>query len=213
MQCPGQDSRFWDGNAVFETPCEQCGQVVEFFKDDSRRVCKNCGHRMLNPKIDFGCATYCPYAEQCLGELPPELLRKKQEELVDRVAAETKKLYGEDFHRIGHAGRVARHAAELADHTEGANPAVVRIAAYLHDLYQPAEEPETATGDIRQLLTELNANPGLVEEVCAAIDHLRRPRTTVTTDQGGVNFNILAEAHQRARQQEHCNDSPGPTKC
>ncbi|MFH7327101.1 HD domain-containing protein [Desulfurivibrio sp. C05AmB] len=195
MQCPGQDSRYWTGSAVFETSCEKCGAALEFFKDDSTRVCKKCGHRMLNPQIDFGCASYCPYAEQCLGQLPPELLKKKQEELVEKVAAAAKKLYGTDFARIGHAGRVARHAAELAAAAEGANPAVVRIAAYLHDLYQPELEPAAATGPIRELLAELAANPGLVEEVCAAVAHLHQPGP-----EAGINLTILTAAHQRARQ-------------
>jgi hypothetical protein len=43
---------------------------VEFFKDESTRKCKNCGHGIINPKMDFGCAAYCKFAEQCLGELP-----------------------------------------------------------------------------------------------------------------------------------------------
>jgi hypothetical protein len=25
MQCPGQDNRYWDGEAVFEAPCPNCG--------------------------------------------------------------------------------------------------------------------------------------------------------------------------------------------
>lgn len=203
MQCPGQDSRFWDAGAVFESPCEQCGQIIEFFKDDSTRTCKNCGHRMLNPRIDFGCASYCPYAEQCLGELPPELLKQKQEELVEQVAVEVKKRFGDDFRRLGHAGRVARHAAELAAATTEANPAVVRIAAYLHDLYQPAPEPAAATDEIRQLLAALNANPGLVEEVCATIEQLHQPRPAAATPATGSNLKILAEAHQRAENQDN----------
>ena len=54
MQCPGQDSRYWNGEDVFETKCPKCGHTVEFFKDDSQQKCRQCGHRILNPKIDFG---------------------------------------------------------------------------------------------------------------------------------------------------------------
>ena len=146
MQCPGQDSRYWTGSAVFETACEKCGHPLEFFKDDSTRVCNNCGHRMLNPKIDFGCASYCPYASQCLGELPPELLKKKQEELVEQVAVAIKQRLGQDFKAIGHAGRVARRAGELAHNREGTNPAVLNIAAYLHTLYPGRKLPPKPSG-------------------------------------------------------------------
>jgi len=71
MKCPGQDTRYWKSGDIFEEKCPGCGQFLEFFKDDSSRKCKNCGKRVLNPKIDFGCAAYCEHADQCLKELPP----------------------------------------------------------------------------------------------------------------------------------------------
>jgi hypothetical protein len=46
------------------------------------------GHA-FNKQMDLGCASYCPYAEQCLGSMPPELLAKKKELLVERVPIET----------------------------------------------------------------------------------------------------------------------------
>ncbi len=79
MKCPGQDSRYWKPGAIFEVRCPKCGSQVEFFKDDTTRLCKKCGHRFVNPKMDFGCASYCPYAEQCLGDLPPELLAERDD--------------------------------------------------------------------------------------------------------------------------------------
>ena len=144
MKCPGQDSRYWDGEAVFEAACPKCGKIVEFFKDDSTRKCSGCGNKMLNPKTDYGCASYCPYAEQCLGDLPPELLAGKQDLLKEKVAIEMKRYFEGDFKRIGHAGRVARYVERIGGKVmencdgEGAcasyNPAVAGIAAYLHDI-------------------------------------------------------------------------------
>ena len=93
MKCPGQDSRYWKPGAIFETQCPQCGADLEFFKDDTTRNCKKCGHRIVNPKMDFGCASYCPYAEQCLGALPPELMAQKEDLLKDRVAIEMKRYF------------------------------------------------------------------------------------------------------------------------
>ena len=134
MQCPGQDSRYWDANAVFEATCPNCGSSVEFFKDDSSRKCTKCSTKMLNPNNDFGCASYCPYAAQCLGSLPPELLAKKQEVLKERVAVEMKRYFGDDFRRIGHAGRVARHALASLTIYPDLNPDLVLAGAILHDL-------------------------------------------------------------------------------
>jgi len=71
MKCPGQDSRLWGPEAIFEAKCPECGGPIEFFKDESSRKCRKCGHKVLNPKMDFGCAAYCRYAAQCLGETCP----------------------------------------------------------------------------------------------------------------------------------------------
>ena len=59
MKCPGQDTQYWKPGAIFEEKCPECGAAVEFFKDDTTRKCPKCGHRFLNPKLDFGCAAYC----------------------------------------------------------------------------------------------------------------------------------------------------------
>lgn len=78
MRCPGQDSRYWKPEAIFEVPCPKCGTPLEFFKDEPTRRCKKCGHKAVTARMNFGCAAYCKYAEQCLGDLPPELLAKRQ---------------------------------------------------------------------------------------------------------------------------------------
>jgi len=73
MKCPGQDTRYWKQDAIFEVKCPNCGTAVEFFKDDSIRRCPSCGKGLSNPRMDFGCAAYCPYAEQCLGPATKKL--------------------------------------------------------------------------------------------------------------------------------------------
>lgn len=76
MKCPGQDNRYWDSNAIFDVECPKCGNTVEFFKDDPKRQCKKCGCRILNPKMDFGCASHCDFAEYCTGEYPDDITKK-----------------------------------------------------------------------------------------------------------------------------------------
>jgi len=216
MQCPGQDNRYWDGSAVFEATCPECGTTVEFFKDDATRPCSNCGHRMMNPKMDFGCAAYCPYAKQCLGELPPQLLAGKQDLLKEQVAVEMKKYFGTDFKRIGHAGRVARYAEEIGK-AEGANDAVLMIASYLHDIgikeaerkhnstaarHQHAEGPPIA----REILERLAAPPGLIDEVCDIIGHHHTPRPEET-----VNFKCLFDADLITNIEEEQQEREKPT--
>jgi HD superfamily phosphohydrolase YqeK/DNA-directed RNA polymerase subunit RPC12/RpoP len=199
MRCPGQDSRYWKPGAVYDVPCAKCGNPIEFFKDEPTRRCKKCGHKMVNPKMDFGCAAYCKFAEQCLGDLPPELIAQKQDLLKDRVAIEMKHFFKQDFKRIGHATKVARHAEEIAREEKG-DVAIVLIAAYLHDIgikeaearYQSTEakyQEELGPPIAREILTGLGATLGLIEEVCDIIGHHHHPRPEET-----ANFKIVYDA-------------------
>ncbi len=199
MRCPGQDSRYWKPDAVFNAPCPKCGNLLEFFKDEPTRRCKKCGHKAVNPKMDFGCAAYCKYAEQCLGDLPPELLAQRNELLKDRVAIEMKRFFKQDFKRIGHATKVARYAEQIVKEEKG-DPAIVLSAAYLHDIgikeaearYQSTEakyQEELGPPIARDILTRLGANPELVEEVCEIVGHHHHPRPEETT-----NFKVLYDA-------------------
>jgi hypothetical protein len=69
MKCPGQDTRFWRPGDIFDARCPACGMTVEFFKDEVRRRC-HCGQMVMNPRLDLGCAAWCPYADKCLGTTP-----------------------------------------------------------------------------------------------------------------------------------------------
>lgn len=185
MKCPGQDSRYWKPGAIFEARCPKCGNPVEFFKDDTTRTCRNCGHRFLNPSMDFGCAAYCPYAEQCIGNLPSELVSQKEDLLKDRVAIEVKRYFGRDFKRIGHALRTARYAEEIG-RGEGGNLGVIIVAAYLHDVgLKKAEEMgledgawrhgELGVGVAREILERLGGREELVEAVLAIVRNHHDP--------------------------------------
>ena len=54
VRCPGQDQRFWKPEDIFEVECSGCGRTVEFFKDEPKLICRNCGKAVANPKIDLG---------------------------------------------------------------------------------------------------------------------------------------------------------------
>ncbi len=185
MKCPGQDPRYWKFDAIFDSNCPNCGAVVEFFKDETRRRCKSCGHQVLNPRMDFGCAAHCKFAEQCFGDLPPELIKQKEDLFKDKVAVQMKLYFKTDFKRIGHSARVAGFAEKLAV-KEKASPPIVLSAAYLHDIgaveamkkydsdapeYQEKEGPAVA----RQILDDLDAKPELIDEVCDIVARHHHP--------------------------------------
>ncbi len=187
MKCPGQDMQFWKPGDIFEVECPACGRTVEFFKDDTARRCGHCGHRFANPKMDFGCAAYCPYAAQCIGDLPPEVALQQENLLKDKVAVAVKQYYGRDFRRIGHASRVARYAEQIAQE-EKANLAVVLTAAYLLEVDRADAERmdvDSANGDTvdtgkagnglavaRAILDRVHARRELANAVCELIAQL-----------------------------------------
>lgn len=113
-KCPGQDTRFWRPGDVFDVTCGQCGNSVEFFKDDATRRCPKCGGRIRNPKFSLGCAQWCEQAKECLGFDPKELKEEDTEEisLVDKLIEAMKREFGDDQKRITHALRVLEHAQE-----------------------------------------------------------------------------------------------------
>jgi len=213
MKCPGQDSRYWKPGAIFEIKCPKCGNEVEFFKDDTTRACRKCGHRFLNPSMDFGCASYCQYADQCIGNLPPELVVQKESLLKDRVAIEMKRYFEQDFKRIGHAMRVARYAESIGK-DEGGNLAVILSASYLLDIgikeaelkykdpaprYQEEEGPPVA----RNILSRVGAREELIEEVCDIVGHHHHPSAEDT-----VNFKSVYDADMIVNLEEKQKENP-----
>lgn len=190
MKCPGQDTQYWKAGSIFDVDCPECGKPVEFFKDDTMRRCPGCGHRFVNPKMDFGCAAYCQYAEQCIGDLPPELVAQQDDLLKDRVAVAVKRYLKTDFKRIGRITRRVRHA-EAIGRTQQANLPVVLISAYLWDLDgagAPGQMPVA-----REILEQLGAPPPLIDQVCVIIAKRRE-----AGDADLPEYQIVAEADARA---------------
>ncbi len=214
MKCPGQDTRYWQPEAIFEIACPWCNHSVEFFKDESTRRCKHCGHKIVNPKIDFGCAAYCKYAEQCLGDVPPELLAEKKDLLKDRVAIEMKRYFGKDFRRINHARRVAHYAEQILKAQGGGDAAVVLSAAYLHDIgiheaerkYGSTEgryQEEEGRPIAREILERLGAPRQLIEEVEDIVGHHHHPRSEET-----LNFKVVYDADMIVNLEDKHTEAP-----
>ncbi|BHH83858.1 phosphohydrolase [Desulforhopalus sp. 52FAK] len=153
MKCPGQDMKYWKDDAIFDVNCPECDGVVEFYKDDTSRKCHTCGHRFVNPKLDFGCASYCQFAEQCLGTLPENFLGSREDLLKDKVAVLLKRHLKTDFKRIREATELAQLGENICKQ-EGGNLAVVLCASYLHGVEKPAADG---------ILNEAGASEPLVE--------------------------------------------------
>ena len=213
MKCPGQDMQYWTSEAIYETQCPQCNNAVEFYKDDTTRKCGHCGHRFVNPKMDFGCAAYCQFAEQCLGTLPEEFANQRDNLFKDRVAVEVKRYLKSDFKQISHATRVARHAERIAK-DEGGNPAIILCSSYLQNIgYSEAlQKYGSATGEhlekesvrlAEAILSRLGAKEQLLREVCQIIAHHCHPGPKESKE-----FNVVYDARLIAGIEEEHKVSP-----
>jgi hypothetical protein len=207
MKCPGQDTQYWNQDAIFDAKCPKCRASVEFFKDDTTRRCGKCGHKFVNPGMDFGCAAYCSFAEQCLGTLPPELMAEKEDLLKDRVAIEMKRYFKGDFGEIGRAGRLARHAETLGK-AEGGNLPVILCAAYLYRIGKPEAikrhgvcTPELLAAEgvpvARWILEKLSARAELVEAVARIIGGQHLP-----CREGDIDCSVVFEANRMEEERE-----------
>lgn len=183
--------KYWKDDAIFDVNCPECDGVVEFYKDDTSRKCPNCGHRFVNPKLDFGCASYCQFAEQCLGTLPENFLGSREDLLKDKVAVLLKRYLKTDFKRIREATGLAQLGENICKQ-EGGNLAVVLCASYLHGV-----EKTVADG----ILTEAGATEPLVEIIYETL----APNTLSSSSP--IEVLILADAiklyaHMTALKQE-----------
>ena len=213
MKCPGQETQFWKEDAIFEAKCPKCQTLVEFFKDDTTRKCSSCGHKFANPKMDFGCAAYCQFAEECLGSLPPELLAERGDLLKDRVAIEMKRYFKTDFKRIGHANRVARYAERIG-REEGGDLAIILCASYLHDIgIHEAERKYNSTAAkyqeelgppiAEEILKKSGASEDMIKEVCDMVGHHHHPGEDET-----INFKALYDADLIANLEDNKKEKP-----
>lgn len=174
MRCPGQDTQYWDEEAIYEVNCPKCNAAVEFYKDDTQRKCHSCGHRFVNPKMDFGCASYCQFAEQCIGTLPEGVVISSDNLLKDKVAVEMKRFFQKDFHRIGRAMRLARYTEPIAK-AEGATLAPTLCAAYLFEVEQASIEAEGNSQlqkASEQILVKAGAEKPLIQQVLSLLEAL-----------------------------------------
>lgn len=87
-KCPGQDTRNWGPEDIYDLECPSCHKPVEFFKTDVIRECPNCKEPVVNEKMDISCAEWCPAAPTCIGLEYP--LKKYENE--DKRKEDLKKL-------------------------------------------------------------------------------------------------------------------------
>lgn len=161
-RCPGQDRRFWKPSDIYESPCPHCGESIEFFRDDITVRCTACRKPVANPRLDPGCAAWCSYAEQCLGQLAVAY-RQQPGAVRDRLEVEVRRALTHDPARATEAVRASRRVQELLDESEA--DALSAIAACLlwptgdaaGEIIARAQLPARLEKSVVQVLSELRA--------------------------------------------------------
>ena len=200
MRCPGQDLRYWNGDAIFEVPCPKCGSAVEFFKDETSRRCSRCGHPFRNPKIALGCAEWCAEAERCIGFAPEGRSTPNSREgaLAGRLIRAVKEEFEADQARLAHALLVFQHAKELLS-KEGGDPRVILTAALLLETgmpgptRRPSGEAE-ASSRARLILARSGLDDEAIARVCRIVDAWQTSQQVDT-----IEFSVVADADVLAR--------------
>lgn len=206
-KCPGQNTQFWGPDDIYSVECPKCDNSVEFFKDDIRRRCKKCGYTFLNPKLNLGCARWCQYADQCVGDMD-------REEFKEIIISGMKGFYSDDQEKIDQALELLGFAEEIMEHENG-HPKVVIAAAILYGIGIDEREEKAQSSEVvdkekdtfpavRGILERSGAKEEVSEEVCRIMESHEHPGKIDT-----LNGRIVHDAYQLVRLK---NESEGKSK-
>ncbi|MBC8184381.1 hypothetical protein H8E88_25075 [candidate division KSB1 bacterium] len=66
-KCPGMDPAYFKPEDIQMHRCLECGQELEFWKDDVKLKCAHCGQNNFNPNLGNTCLVWCKEAAKCVG--------------------------------------------------------------------------------------------------------------------------------------------------
>ena len=77
-KCSGNNTEEWGFDSIFEIECPNCGSMVEFFKDEITRNCRNCHTTVKNSRRDYGCGQWCSSLSTHARNLCSKFKRSKE---------------------------------------------------------------------------------------------------------------------------------------
>ena len=175
IMCPGQDTRYWRPEDIFEIECGNCKSKVEFFKDDASRKCKKCGTKIQNPKLNMGCAQWCEHAKECLGYDPKvsdDESAKLDASISVKLLRELKKEFGEDSDIYNNSlKRYSRITKAISD--SEANPGLTIVAALLLEV----DNKNSTFNMTKKIMSEIDLDKIFIDEVCDLITKFHKNET------------------------------------
>jgi hypothetical protein len=174
VKCPGQDQRFWKPDDIFDVKCPSCGALIEFWKDEPKLKCPKCKETVSNPKIDLGCAEWCPHGEECLGFYNGQ----DKDILCNRLINEMKKVLTDKPELIEYTLELLKYADSIGL-IDSADPLVVKASAILNkvDLQETQSTPIA-----HQILKKCEIESNVAEHVCQIISDHHRARNIDTPE-------------------------------
>jgi len=171
-KCPGQDRRNWKPEDIFEHDCPHCGSVIEFWKTDTKAKCPNCKKPVFNPKFNLGCALWCSFADQCVGDISG-VYTERPEVLRDRLEIEIRRYFIGESARLKITLETSKLAAQLLEMEKEAEPVVVIAAVLLHDVGYAhcKKEADDDDGNLNNCIQEKN-----IEIAFGIMGELKLPR-------------------------------------
>lgn len=155
-KCPGQDRRNWKPEDIFEHQCPHCQGMLEFWKTDTRVKCPTCGEQIMNPRFNLGCALWCAYAEQCVGDIS-RIFTERPEALRDRLELEVRRYFIGESERFKFTLEAAKIASRLLEREKEGDPIVVIAAVLLHDAGYADCKEEALEGGARHSCIRLRS--------------------------------------------------------
>ena len=131
-KCPGQDRRNWKPEDIFDHNCPHCQAAMEFWKTDARVKCPECGEHIMNPRFNLGCALWCAYAEQCVGDIS-QIFSERPDALRDRLELEVRRYFIGESDRLKFTLEAGAIASRLLEADKDVEPPVIMGAVLLHD--------------------------------------------------------------------------------
>ncbi len=76
-KCTGNNTWEWGSDAIFDMKYTNCGNSVEFFKDEITRNCPKCKKTVINDRKNYGCGQWCSSASPHMRNWCPRFKRSK----------------------------------------------------------------------------------------------------------------------------------------
>ncbi|MDO9534847.1 MAG: HD domain-containing protein [Bacillota bacterium] len=209
-KCPGQDRRNWKPEDIFEHDCPHCGAVIEFWKTDTKTKCPKCEKPVFNPKFNLGCALWCSFADQCVGDISG-VYTERPEVLRDKLEIEIRRYFIGERERLKITMEASELAAQLLEIEKEAEPAVVIAAVLLHDVgYTLCKKEVDDDRNINNCIQEKN-----IEIAAGIVRDLKLPRPVqekvieILSDGEGkndLNRQLLEDIFELARYKKNTVD-------